>query len=131
MHCTTHSTKMSRNLVGSITNRCVGKWAHIYPLIFGEDQWPDLRDGWNHAKEFCPKLVSRQVQLNHFILGGKFNQLACSVTNLPLNIIQAWEGQLFDLLHQLTQFVSRIFYSKKRLAKNLRIFCFQKTIVIV
>jgi len=80
---------MSRNLVGSIASHCEGKSAHIYPLIFREDQRPDQRDGGNQAKEFCPKLVSRQVQLNHFILGGKFNQLACSVTNLPLNIIQA------------------------------------------
>ena len=80
---------MSRNLVGSITSHSEGKRAHIYSLIFGEDQRPDPRDGKSQAQEFCPKLVSIQVQLNHFILGGKFNQLACSVTNLALNIIQA------------------------------------------
>ena len=64
-------------------------------------------------------LVSRQVQLDHFTLGGKFNQLSRSVTNLSLNIIQAWEGQLFNLLFQLTL--------RKNL-QNLRIFCFQKTL---
>ena len=87
---------------------------------------PDLRG--RSMKEFCPKLVSRQVQLNRFTLGGKFNQLACSVTNLPLNIIQDWEGQLFNLLSQLTQFVSRIFYSKKRLAKTWESFVFKRSL---
>ena len=63
-------------------------WLNYQPLCvkMSPHLSPDLRG--RSMKEFRPKLVSRQVQLNRFTLGGKFNQLACSVTNLPLNIIQ-------------------------------------------
>ena len=41
-----------RTILGSITSRCSGKWAHTHPpkeSLFGEDQRPDPGDGGNRA----------------------------------------------------------------------------------
>ena len=103
-------------------------WLNYQPLCgkMSPHLFPDLRR--RSKKEFCPKLVSRQVlfQEENLINLPALSQICRLILPRPERV-----STIFDLLSQLTQFVSRIYYSKKRLAKNLRIFCFQKDIEVI
>ena len=102
-------------------------WLNYQPLCgkMSPHLFPDLRR--RSKKEFCPKLVSRQV------LFQEENLINLPALSQICRLILSRTERVSSLIYYptLTQFVSRIFYSKKRPAKNLRIFCFQKDIEII